>query len=102
ASPPDRRGAVELVRLRRHERVLALSASRMTPPFARRLHFVAGKGGVGKTTVAAALARTFAESGRRTLAIEMDTGGRLAAMLDAKASIGTPTQVAPNLSVASI
>jgi anion-transporting ArsA/GET3 family ATPase len=74
----------------------------MTSPFARRLHFVAGKGGVGKTTVAAALSRMLAESGRRTLAIEMDTGGRLAAMLDAKASIGTPTRVAPNLSVASI
>jgi len=74
----------------------------MTSPFGRRLHFVAGKGGVGKTTVSAALARTFAESGRRTLAIEMDTGGRLAAMLDAKASIGTPMQIAPNLSVASI
>ena len=40
--------------------------------------------------------------GRRTLAIEMDTGGRLAAMLGAKASIGTPSPVAPNLSVASI
>jgi anion-transporting ArsA/GET3 family ATPase len=74
----------------------------MTSVFARRLHFVAGKGGVGKTTVAAALARMLAESGRRTLAIEMDTGGRLAAMLDAKVSIGTPTPVAPNLSVASI
>jgi anion-transporting ArsA/GET3 family ATPase len=74
----------------------------MTSVFGRRLHFVAGKGGVGKTTVAAALARMLAESGRRTLAIEMDTGGRLAAMLGAKASIGTPSPIAPNLSVASI
>jgi anion-transporting ArsA/GET3 family ATPase len=74
----------------------------MTAPFARRLHFVAGKGGVGKTTVTAALARMLAESGRRTLAIEMDAGGRLPDVLGAPPSVGTPTLVAPNLSVASV
>jgi anion-transporting ArsA/GET3 family ATPase len=74
----------------------------MTSVFARRLHFVAGKGGVGKTTIAAVLARMFAAQGRRTLAIEMDTGGRLPAMLGSGASIGVPRQVAPRLSVVSI
>jgi anion-transporting ArsA/GET3 family ATPase len=74
----------------------------MTSVFARRLHFVVGKGGVGKTTIAAALARMFAAHGRRTLAIEMEAGGRLPAMLGREPSIGVPRQVAPQLSVASI
>jgi anion-transporting ArsA/GET3 family ATPase len=74
----------------------------VTPVFARRLHFVVGKGGVGKTTVTAALARMLARAGRRTLAIEMETGGRLPAMLGTSASIGTPRQVTPELAVVSI
>ena len=39
---------------------------------ARRLLFVTGKGGVGKTTVAAALAQLAAQRGARVLVCEMD------------------------------
>ena len=60
----------------------------------RRLHFVVGKGGVGKTTVAAALALALARRGRRTLAVEMDVAGRLQAVLG-----GAPP---PGLSVISV
>ena len=41
----------------------------------RRLLFVTGKGGVGKTSVAAALADLAARAGQRTLVCEMDAKG---------------------------
>src|SRR5438105_1480217 len=40
----------------------------------QRLVVVTGKGGVGKTTVAAALARAASGAGRRTLAVEVGRG----------------------------
>ncbi|MEY4606129.1 MAG: hypothetical protein RLY45_889 [Actinomycetota bacterium] len=54
----------------------------MTPGLLdRQLLFVSGKGGVGKTMVAAAIATLAASSGRTTLACEMDAKGALAAAL---------------------
>lgn len=44
----------------------------------RRLLFVTGKGGVGKTTVAAGLALLAATRGKRTLVCEVDAKGNLA------------------------
>src|SRR5882672_2743750 len=65
----------------------------------RRLHFVVGKGGVGKTTIAAALALLLARRGRRTLAVEMDAVGRLPALLGGRGVGYLPTEVAPSLHV---
>ncbi len=48
----------------------------------RHLLFVTGKGGVGKTTVAAAIAQLASQHGRRTLVCEMDAKGSLAAAFD--------------------
>jgi anion-transporting ArsA/GET3 family ATPase len=48
----------------------------------RRLIFVTGKGGVGKTTIAAALAILAASRGRRVLVCEVDAKGTLAAALE--------------------
>jgi anion-transporting ArsA/GET3 family ATPase len=67
-----------------------------------RLHFVVGKGGVGKTTVAAALALCTARLGRRTLAVEMDMTGRLPAVLGLSGTSVVPRQVSANLAVVSI
>jgi len=68
----------------------------------RKLHFVVGKGGVGKTTVAAAFARMLARRGRRTLAVEMDVGGRLPTVLGHPGEARTPVAVGPNLTVLSV
>jgi Mrp family chromosome partitioning ATPase len=47
---------------------------------ASRLVIVAGKGGVGKTTVTASLARAAARHGVRTLIVEVESGSGLAAL----------------------
>ena len=50
---------------------------------ASRLLIVAGKGGVGKTTVAAATVRAAAATGLRVLAVAVDPGTNLGALLSA-------------------
>jgi anion-transporting ArsA/GET3 family ATPase len=50
-----------------------------------RLHVVTGKGGTGKTTVAAALAIGLAEGGRRTLLVEVEGRQALAQLFDVPA-----------------
>ena len=63
----------------------------------RRLLFVTGKGGTGKTTVAASLARHAASTGTRVLVVEMDDKGALAAALGCGPLAFEPVEVAPNL-----
>jgi len=63
----------------------------------RRLLFVTGKGGVGKTTVAAGLALLAAERGQRTLVCEVDAKGGMADFFEASATDFTPREVQPRL-----
>jgi anion-transporting ArsA/GET3 family ATPase len=58
-----------------------LTESVVTSVFDTRLVIVAGKGGVGKTTVSAVLARAAANSGRRVLLIELDGKPALRALV---------------------
>ena len=50
----------------------------------RRILFVGGKGGVGKTTIASALALTLAKAGERVLLVSTDPAHSLGDLLDAR------------------
>lgn len=63
----------------------------------RRLLFVTGKGGVGKSTASAALALLSAMRGRRTLACEVDAKGDLADFFETSRARFEPHKVTSNL-----
>ena len=63
----------------------------------RKLLFVTGKGGVGKTTISAGLALLAATKGKRTLVCEMDAKGDLASSYEVPPVGFDPKEVAPNL-----
>ncbi len=62
-----------------------------------RLVFVTGKGGVGKTTVAAGLAQLAAEHGKRVLVCEVDAKGDVTALFEAPPTDFTPREIAPGV-----
>lgn len=61
----------------------------MTPPL---LHIVTGKGGAGKTTIAAALGLTLARGGRRVLVCEVEGRGALATLFGVQDAEGPVEQ----------
>jgi anion-transporting ArsA/GET3 family ATPase len=63
----------------------------------RKLVFVTGKGGTGKTTIAAALAWLAAERGRKTLVCEVDAKGDLATFYETGPIWFEEREVAPRL-----
>ncbi len=62
----------------------------------RRVLLIVGKGGVGRTRVAATLARIVAERGYRTLLMETDSRRPIAASCGKETNF-TPLELAPNL-----
>jgi anion-transporting ArsA/GET3 family ATPase len=63
----------------------------------RRLLFVTGKGGVGKTSVAAALGLLASQEGKRTLVCEVDAKGNLADFFETGPTKFKPREIAPGL-----
>jgi anion-transporting ArsA/GET3 family ATPase len=63
----------------------------------RQLVFVTGKGGVGKTTIAAGLALLASQHGKRTLVGEVDAKGNLADFFEVDETRFEPREIAPNL-----
>jgi anion-transporting ArsA/GET3 family ATPase len=68
----------------------------------RKLLFVTGKGGVGKSTVAAALALLAAEHGKKTLVCEFDAKGNLADFFETGPTSFQPREIQPGLSAMSM
>ena len=67
----------------------------------RRVMIVLGKGGVGKSTLSAAIAKLATMSGASALVMECDARAPLAAILGVPSSFA-PTQVAPNLALMTL
>lgn len=63
----------------------------------RRLLFVTGKGGVGKTAISAAIASLAAARGKRTLVCEVDAKGDLARFFETEPTEFEPREVQPRL-----
>jgi len=68
----------------------------------RRLVVVTGKGGVGKSTVSAALAVLAARRGKRVLVAEVDARERVAPMLGGRPSGPVVRQVVPGISTVNV
>ncbi len=71
-------------------------------PLHKRLVFVTGKGGVGKTTVAAAIGLAGASGGRRTVIAEVSDQERVTGLFGKPAAGYQETEVAENLSAFSL
>ncbi len=71
--------------------------ARQTRLLDHRLLFVTGKGGVGKTSMAAGLALLSAQRGRRTLVCEIDAKGDLADSFEVGRLSFDPSELAPQL-----
>ncbi len=77
-------------------------ASALAELLERRLVFVAGKGGTGKSTISGALALIAGRQGKRVLCIDTDAKGDLAGTLGSPRVGFQPKVVQPNVSVLAL
>ena len=73
-----------------------------TPLGSRKLLFVTGKGGVGKTTIAAGLARALADEGKSVLLVALDMRSEVGEAFGLTRISFEPTKVDENLSVMAL
>src|SRR5215470_18444823 len=81
-----------------------VSAVPLAPLLQKRVLFFAGKGGVGKTTVAAAFSLAAAQQGKKTLLIEIGDNNRAARLLNLspqEQAENTLQEISPTLSLLS-
>ncbi|HEY4947230.1 MAG TPA: ArsA-related P-loop ATPase [Acidimicrobiales bacterium] len=74
-----------------------MAADRMTALLDLKLVFVTGKGGVGKTTVASAMALLATLQGKRVLICEVDAKGDVAGFYEAPPTVFKEREVLPGL-----
>ncbi|UJR81125.1 ArsA family ATPase [Sandaracinus amylolyticus] len=75
----------------------------MIDPRARALQLVTGKGGVGKSTLVAALALAWAERGRRPLVVELGRRASIESVIAGAPHVGwDPIEVAPGVHATNI
>jgi arsenite/tail-anchored protein-transporting ATPase len=79
-----------------------MAAEALSALFRGGVVFVTGKGGVGKTTVAAAIGRLAAGQGKRTLVLEVDNQHPTLPAIFGIATAYEPVEVERNLSIANI
>jgi len=75
---------------------------RTRPLQERSLLFVTGKGGVGKTTIAAGLAQMLADQGKSVLGCEIDAKGDLAAAFEIPPAGFKPVEAVPGVQLMSM
>ncbi len=63
----------------------------------RKLLFVTGKGGVGKSTIAASIALLNSQRGKRTLVCEVDAKGQLADIFESQPIAYKSSEISPDL-----
>ena len=74
----------------------------LTPLTERSLLFITGKGGVGKTSIAAGMAQMLADQGKHVLACEIDAKGDLSAAFEIAPAGFKPTKISDELEVMSM
>lgn len=79
-----------------------IALARVGSLLSRELLLITGKGGVGKSTLAAVLARQAARSGKRVCLVEMESVSRAGPLFGAAQPTAEPKEVQPGISLACL
>src|SRR3990167_7860512 len=79
-----------------------MTNTRLHNLLSKRVIFVTGKGGVGKTVVSAALGIVASNIEKKTLLVELDTEGNIPKFFEEKTAFNKPQKLGQNLSAITI